>query len=139
LNNIEAHPEAIWSHSGQITLDLRENEPLQISSLAEEIQSGDGMSISVPSLSIADMFEKYQIDQCDLLKMDCEGAEYEIILNLNIAILNRVARIVMEYHNNVTSYTHSDLVTYLETRGYRVRITPNRVHDYLGYLYAERM
>ena len=137
ISNVEACSNAIWSTSGQLVLDLVNDEPLMVSTRASRVIPHKTEKI-VPSLSLADAFAEYNILHCDLLKLDCEGAEYEIMLNCKSQALNRVARIVMEYHNNVTNHTHEDLVIFLEQAGYRVITESNDVHDYLGYLYAER-
>jgi hypothetical protein len=71
--------------------------------------------------------------------MDCEGAEYPILLNTPDELLKKIDRIVLEYHDNVTDYTHQDLKKFLSEGGYKVKITPNFVHADLGYLYAQRV
>ena len=39
-------------------------------------------SIEVPSISVHDIFKENEIKKCDLLKLDCEGAEYDIIKSI---------------------------------------------------------
>ena len=48
--------------------------------------------------TLTEIFDTYQVDRCDFLKLDCEGAEYEILLNLPITYLQRVSRIALEWH-----------------------------------------
>jgi hypothetical protein len=92
----------------------------------------------VPSLSLADAFARLEIAQCDLMKVDCEGAEYPILFNTPDEVLKRVRRIVMEYHDGVTRYTHRDMQQFLASKGYSVRVVQNYVHPDLGYLAAWR-
>ena len=73
-----------------------------------------------------------------MLKLDCEGAEYNILFGAPDETLKRIRRIVMEYHDSLTSHTHRDLVKFLSEKGFHVQVTPNYVHDDLGYLYASR-
>jgi hypothetical protein len=82
------------------------------------------------------MFAQNGIETCDLLKLDCEGAEYPILLNTPSALFARIHRIILEYHSSTTSAEHVALVKYLEQAGYRIRTQPNYVHANLGYLYA---
>jgi hypothetical protein len=44
----------------------------------------------------------------------------------------------MEYHDNVTQYSHRDMARFLNERGFDVDTFPNPVHPYLGYLRALR-
>jgi len=55
-------------------------------------------SLIVSSLSLADLFVKSGVEECSLLKMDCEGAEIEILDAAPNELLRRVRAIAMEYH-----------------------------------------
>lgn len=39
-------------------------------------------SVTVPSLTLAEVFEHFQIARCDLLKIDTEGQEHDILVSL---------------------------------------------------------
>ncbi|MDY7078669.1 MAG: FkbM family methyltransferase [Chloroflexota bacterium] len=108
-------------------------EDLQFST---ETAAASEQTLAVPSLTLADMFRRLELERCNLLKLDCEGAEYAILFDAPDAILGSVERIVMECHGGVTPYGHSDLVDFLRTGGFQVRTCPNPVHDHLGFLYA---
>ena len=56
---------------------------------------GAGHSISVPALSLATLFKLQNITQCDFLKVDCEGAEYEIIEMIPLEMFARINKIAM--------------------------------------------
>jgi FkbM family methyltransferase len=74
----------------------------------------------VEVVSLASLFERHRIERCDYLKLDCEGAEFEIILEADPSILNRVRRIVMEYHDHLSNrYSHLDLLEKLKTLGFQ--------------------
>ena len=47
---------------------------------------------------LLDVFCKKYPEGCDLLKLDCEGAEHEAILASSAEDLRRIRHIVMEYH-----------------------------------------
>jgi len=75
---------------------------------------------SIDVISLATLFERYTIDRCDFLKLDCEGAEFEIILQADPSVLNRVRTIVMEYHDHLSSnYSHVDLLEKLKSLGFQ--------------------
>ncbi len=139
LANITAHQEAVWSETGALALDLSGGEPLQFRSLdAAEAAALQCEHCLVPCTSLEDMLKRLELEGIDLLKMDCEGAEYRILMHTPQDSLRRVRRIVMEYHDNTGSSTHRDLEHFLTKSGYMVRSVQNVVHPYLGYLYADR-
>jgi hypothetical protein len=92
----------------------------------------------VDAISLESALAKLNITQLDLLKMDCEGAEYEILLNTSPEILRLVKRIIMEYHDLDAQRAHPILVDFLQQQGYQVTCRENNVHAEIGYLYAEQ-
>lgn len=139
VKNVEVFSSAVWNQSGELLLDLSGGEPLQLQSAAAELVATDSSKYRrVASISLADILKEQHIDKVDLMKLDCEGAEYPIVFGADDETLGKIQRIVMEYHHNVSRYTYKDLQGFLEKKGYKVRVTPNEVHDYLGYLYAWR-
>jgi FkbM family methyltransferase len=140
--NVQAFAEAIWSQAGALKIDSTLGEPGQFISRSADDPSGSpaagGSFTQVTSISMADAFARLEITRCDLMKIDCEGAEYPILFNTPEEVLGRVQRIVMEYHDSLTPYTHRDMQEFLASKGYAVRVVQNYVHADLGYLYAWR-
>jgi len=91
----------------------------------------------IQSISLLDILEENKIETCDLLKMDCEGAEYEILLNQDHTCFDRINNIVMEYHiiPNL-DYNLNDLIPHLEKYGFHVVSYP-RNKNY-GFLLATK-
>jgi hypothetical protein len=92
--------------------------------------------IEVPGVTIESIFQELELQTCDYLKIDCEGAEYDILFNTNKAILSKIRHICLEYHNGVTSFSHVDLVHFFQINGFHVETHPNPAHRYLGFLHA---
>jgi len=136
IHNVLASPTAVAARAGKITLDLSGGEPLQIQS-HNPLHPTSGETLEVPSQSLTDLFASQGIHRCQLLKLDCEGAEYSILMDDSQAWLPKVERISMEYHD-LPSDSHRDLVDFLSMNGFVVSTFPNRVHAHLGYLYALR-
>lgn len=135
--NIEMFPIAAASKTGELTLDLSGGEPLQIQS-RQTAQTSSTAKTHVKALSLGDIFELQQIDKCDLMKLDCEGAEYDILFGASDHVLEKIDRIVMEYHDGVTSYSRCDMKIFLEKHGYQVELFDNPVYVSIGYLRAKR-
>jgi FkbM family methyltransferase len=55
--------------------------------------------IRVSCTTLAEIVESNKLDRVDMLKMDCEGAEYEILYPTPPIYLKKVKQIRMEYHN----------------------------------------
>ena len=55
------------------------------------------------------------IEKVDLLKMDCEGCEYDVLMNLKREELAKIRSMVVEYHNG-----GERLATMLGRNGYLV-------------------
>jgi FkbM family methyltransferase len=135
VSNVQALPEAIGGQTGTLSLDLSSGEPLQFSTGGLPPPE---KSLTVRCLSLADAFERQGIRHCDLLKLDCEGAEYEILFRAPDALMGRIEHLVMEYHDGVSHLGHQDLVDFLEGKGFTVRTHRNAAYEHLGYLYAFR-
>ena len=136
VTNVRAFSQAIAAREGPLAL-------YTVTGLSGQHRTaGDGSAASAPLVTVrattlGDAFERNGIARCDLLKIDCEGAEFEILLGLAPEVLSRVARIVLEYHDHVTVHTHEELARMLETRGFAVTVRPNPAWRELGFLYAE--
>ena len=62
-------------NSDYVTINVKDI-PLVISTLFD---SNNNTDIKIPAGKLSDIIEKYNID-AQVLKMDCEGCEYDIIL-----------------------------------------------------------
>lgn len=136
VGNVRAEALAIAAHDGHLALYTVTGLSGQHRT-AGDGSAATGPAVAVRSTTLARAFERHGIAQCDLLKLDCEGAEFEILLGLPDDVLARIARIVLEYHDHVTAHTHDELAARLTERGFRVRTRPNPAWKELGFLCAE--
>lgn len=140
INNVQIFQQAV-GRTGALILDLSGGEPLQIQSRQAQAEVGNAQkerTIEVTSLSLNEVFVQNGIRRCDLLKMDCEGAEYDILLNAKPEAIERIQHLVLEYHEGIEGHSYRELVDHLQGQGFTVRLSPNPVHAHLGYLYAFR-
>ena len=69
-----------------------------INTSAHSLNKKSKVSVDVLCTTLDDIFFENNVECCDLLKMDCEGAEYEIILSASMETLKKISQIIMEYH-----------------------------------------
>lgn len=57
-----------------------------------------GNFLNVNCITLPEIMESHKLNKINLLKMDCEGAEYEILLNTEEKFFKKIDKIVMEAH-----------------------------------------
>ncbi|HEX5692964.1 MAG TPA: FkbM family methyltransferase [Roseiflexaceae bacterium] len=135
--NVSIYPSAVAAASGPLTLYTFAGHAEQ-NSLNPLRAHADARAVTVEALALADVFDRLAIDHCDFLKIDCEGAEFDMLLNAPPELFKRVSHICMEYHDGVTPFTHADLLRHFERMGLRARRFPSPVLPNEGFIYAYR-
>ena len=80
-----------------------------------------GVSMTVPAVTLADIMEREGLDVIDLLKLDIEGAEYEVLYDTPPEYLARISEIRMEAHELDDERRNiAALRTFLGQAGYRI-------------------
>lgn len=100
--------------------------------------SGEGDGTRVAATSLSRLFSEQGVTTCDFLKLDCEGAEFGILLGSDDALLGRVSRLCLEFHEAPGRPGREALVERLRAAGFRAAIRPSPVHPETGLLDAWR-
>ena len=114
--------KAVSGQSGKIIMryDSRDSFTTSATVLSNADDTND--VIKVDSVTIPEIFEEYGIKKCDLLKMDCEGAEYDIIYKCPSDDLLKIERIAMEVHKGPEpAQDMESLEKYLSSHGFATR------------------
>lgn len=97
----------------------------------------------VQGIQLATLMADFQVERVDFLKLDCEGAEYEVLYKLPKAIYEKIEVISMEFHDlKQTGSTALDLADHLMQMGYEILKLEHRAsHKNLNYgrLIARRL
>ena len=102
---------------------------------AHSIYGKGKKSIKIKATTLGQIMKENQIEKCNILKMDCEGAEFEIIESLTNEELSKIDKIYLEYHLEENKNISLDLLkTRLEKINFIVNINPT--NNNLGMLYA---
>ncbi len=69
-------------------------------------------------ITIDDLIKNYDFTP-DILKMDCEGCEYEIILNNDLTMFNDI---LFEHHQSIVNKDHTLLIQELKKQGFNIKL-----------------
>jgi len=93
----------------------------------EELSLG---SVEIELIDLKKALSMTKTGKCDILKLDCEGAEYEIIKSITPELSKKIKQIY--YEATVTRYDPKDLNDHLSSIGYHVDLVG-------GYVYSAKL
>jgi len=79
-----------------------------------------GRYLEVKTISMEDIFLRNKIGQIDFLKMDCEGAEYEILYSTPKKFFKKIEEMAIEYHN-AKGHSGKELKDFIEKLGFTIK------------------
>ncbi len=125
VNNVTWVQVALGSHEGDIEIHL--------DGIKSSAYWGTGKTEKVRLTTLPQLMREQQTDRVDLLKLDCEGAEWDILPAAE-EVLPRIQQICLEFHC-AQGWTGETLALWLQERGYQVRHTGG---SWTGTLWAWR-
>jgi len=94
--------------------------------------------IEVNSTTIKSIFDENKIENCNLLKLDCEGAEYQIIESIPKEYFFKIDKMIIEYHlANKNPELYKKLIQNLKNNSFEIKI--KKLSDSMGMIYALNM
>lgn len=94
--NLEVISSAIWHEDAQLSL----NDPGKGAWGIETKAKGNEEGLLTNAISMTSFCQKYAIEQIDILKMDVEGAEWEIFSKGSLEWIDRVRLVQIETHES---------------------------------------
>ncbi len=80
-------------------------------------------SETVRSCSLSAFLKSNDIEECDFMKLNCEGAEFPLLLSTPNEVLQRFGTILVLFHRDLwRANTESDLISHLESSGLKCEI-----------------
>jgi FkbM family methyltransferase len=113
---------ALSDKLGRAAFEIRDN--LESSSLAPEIGAGrlSGRKIDVDKITLSAIVREFGVDSIDLLKLDIEGAEYDVLFGLDEALSEKIRQITVEFHPQISRddemHRYRDVLTHLSALGF---------------------
>jgi FkbM family methyltransferase len=140
---MEIRPEAFWTKAGD-TLTFHLPRPVSQlpkgadgvsgSLIASHTYAGDS-ALQVRTTSLDEILQAAHLTECDVLKLDIEGAEYEVLNDLCATGKVRMARqLLIEFHHHCTSHTLQDTldaVAKVQSCGFNLCHTEDRNYIFL--------
>ena len=98
VKNVTLHPLGVTADGRELTMTMNpHNSGGATANVANPELPGHSIR-TVSSTTLDDIFARYDVKSCKLLKIDCEGSEHEILKSTSV--LDRVSNISGEFHIN---------------------------------------
>jgi FkbM family methyltransferase len=94
----------------------------------------ESKKVIMQTTTLKDIIKENKLSKINFLKLDCEGAEYDILFNCPKEILDKIDKISMEFHSLDEKRNRTTLKTFLERNGFIVSF--NR--KFQDILYAKK-
>lgn len=141
VRNATAVRAAVAGEDGTIDLDLCDGDGGYNSTIKGRLDGRSRQKEVVQAVSLKRIFDTYEIEHCDFLKIDCEGAEYAIVRSLPAEYWPRVSKIALEYHGTALDDLRRDvaeLVAHLQASGFVITHQEEHAEYLCGHLRALR-
>lgn len=119
----------IWNRAVAATAEVainleRDGNDLHASSY---LYNRTNEKIVVPASRLDDVFAENDVERIDLLKIDCEGGEYDILATARDETFDRIENIVLEYHGIEDWQRKLDtMLDRLRSQAYSVQVDSDR-------------
>ena len=93
---------------------------LNIANNTTKTYINDNDMYQIDVITVSDVLKDYNFT-ADILKMDCEGCEFEIILNEDLTMFNDI---IFEHHSKQVGKDYKPLIEKLENDGFKINTYP---------------
>lgn len=126
LSNVVASAVAVSGHKGDVELYLSKTNDGGHSVFEDDVKADykgelKTGSIFVPTIELQAFCERNKVEKIDFMKVDCEGGEYDIFLNLSAEFYGKIAKIAMEYHS-LGGHLVEELIKVLKENNFDVKV-----------------
>jgi FkbM family methyltransferase len=76
----------------------------------------------VDTVTLTDIFDRWSVDVCAFLKMDCEGAEFDIFATTPSPVFQRIRRLSLEVHEEISGRSAQEILDRLGREGFSTHV-----------------
>lgn len=125
--NFIINNEAVSGKEGELEIFYDKKDSFSTSATVFK-HSAEPDSIKVKTTTLELILKKWDFKQVDLLKLDCEGAEYEILYNTPEEVLKCIHAIAIETHLGKGEKENIDsLNKFLQNHGFRTLVIRSKI------------
>jgi len=139
-DKIHLYNRAVSGSHGFITLRTVVGEPER--STTSSFDAGFVDAGSVETITLGEIIDQNGLNRIDVLKLDCEGCEFEVIRPENEQALALVHRILIEYHRDPRTICiflrRMGFATTMKKMTSHLRAREGPIRPDQGWIYAER-
>jgi FkbM family methyltransferase len=138
-DNVTIIEKAVYTTDENLEFFIDPNNTT-VGSLSEHHLLSNGTSVQkviVPAISLKTFMQQYNVSTISLVKMDIEGAEYQIIEDLDDDTYSKIESFLIEYHDN-TDNRISKMIHKLKSKGYditQIRNQNSKNNDLITHSY----
>ena len=125
--NITVVNNAIWHKEGPVAVSNKGGN----SSIVHEI---DGDFSYIEAITIEQLLDRYDIKEVDVMKIDIEGAEFDLIINTPLEILAKIKYLTLEFDKSFDGKFGIMVEKLSKQFGLEILGSPERG----GYIYGNR-
>lgn len=127
LTNVEIEKKAVWIHNEGISFHGLGTE-------ASRIEKNESGTTKVQTIRLKEVLQK--LNYIDFLKLDIEGAEYEVMKDIQ-GELNKVENLFLEYHGKTDeSGKITELLQIVSQSGFKIYV--KNAADFLKHPFSEK-
>lgn len=140
FNNVKVFQKAVSDKDNEeINLYVKHSEgQSSIASIYEDFDPRNKNVTTVTTTTLEAIVNSNKINKVDIVKMDCEGAEYSILYATPESILKRIKLLLIEVHDlDKKEKNYSSLSTFLSSNGFK--ISSNKTNNGCYYILASNL
>ena len=111
IANFKYFLEAVGAKTEMVKLNIDTNQSVLSSISSDELGT-------TRQVSFEEVLERFGQNKVDIVKMDCEGSEWEILDKVDL--WKNIKFITMEYHLGMDNYDHNRITDALEKVGFQI-------------------